>query len=171
MNAETWRSLEFKDQVSWDQISGKGKSTILNYAKQRSSNSNNDGLRFKPRYVNKTESNVHEFEADVHEFVVEDDTPGAVTDNSDSDQVQVEVSTHHFEVTDNNSSKIKKSVSLNKENLYKYNDAPTKATMLLQAATTKNRSYQGLDINKMMSQAVKPREEKPQIGRASCRER
>ena len=44
MNAETWRSLEKKDQVSWDQISEKGKSTILNYAKQRSSNSNSDGL-------------------------------------------------------------------------------------------------------------------------------
>ena len=34
MNAETWHSLEKKDQVSWDQISEKGKSTILNYAKQ-----------------------------------------------------------------------------------------------------------------------------------------
>ena len=97
----------------------------------------------------------------MHEFEMDDDSPGTVTDNSSSDQVKVEVSAHHFEVTDNNSSKIKKAVSLNKENLYEYNDAPNKATTLLQAATTKNRSYQGLNINKMMSQAIRPREEKP----------
>ena len=139
MNAETWRSLKKKDQVSWDQISEKGKSTILNYAKQQSSNLNNDGSWFKPRYGNKSESNIHAFKADVHEFMVDDNSPGTIMDNSDGNQVDVEISTHHFETTDNISTKTKKktkkTVTLEKGGSLKQDGIPSQPTMLLQAAT------------------------------------